>query len=208
MNRLAEYFQQKYYPDLSIEEVASAMGNPMVKENAIKHLHQNNYPDMDVNELANVAFQPNNFPSRTNIPVPSPFPVKENFKQKPLDFNFIRPNSDNMSNYTDVPKNANNPAPDPLINIIYQTALDQGNFSRGYNVGSELGTKYNNKTLGVINTGLEFVKTKTPILGDALINAGQEVISAIDKSIENKDKYKSRLDSRIKQLPKLPSKKK
>ena len=63
MNRLAEYFQQKYYPDLSIEDVASAMGNPMVKENAIKHLHQNNYPDMDVNELANVAFQPEAMPS-------------------------------------------------------------------------------------------------------------------------------------------------
>jgi hypothetical protein len=63
MNRLAQYFQQKYYPDLSIEQVANAMGNPMVKENALKHLHKNNYPDMDVNELANVAFQPETMPS-------------------------------------------------------------------------------------------------------------------------------------------------
>jgi hypothetical protein len=63
MNRLALYFQQKYYPDLSVEQVADAMGNPMVKENAIKHLHQNNYPDMDVNELASVAFQPEAMPS-------------------------------------------------------------------------------------------------------------------------------------------------
>lgn len=63
MNRLAQYFQQKYYPDLSIEEVAGAMNNPAIKENAIKHLHQNNYPDMDVNELASVAFQPEEMPS-------------------------------------------------------------------------------------------------------------------------------------------------
>jgi hypothetical protein len=63
MNRLAQYFQQKYYPDLSIEQVASAMENPMIKENALNHLHKNNYPDMDVNELASVAFQQEQMPS-------------------------------------------------------------------------------------------------------------------------------------------------
>lgn len=63
MNRLALYFQQNYYPDLSVEQVANAMENPVVKENALKHIIQNNYPDMDINELSSVVPQSEQMPS-------------------------------------------------------------------------------------------------------------------------------------------------
>jgi hypothetical protein len=136
----------------------------------------------------------------SELPKPSPFPAKTKIKYKKPNTNVVRLNSDNTSSYTDVPKNANNPAPDPLSNIIYQTVADQRSLPRAYNIGSEAIRGYNTVGAKAINAGLELVKSKTPIMGDVLANIAQEFVSAVDGSIEDKDKYKSRLDSKIRKF--------
>ena len=56
MDRIIDYFHKKYYPDLNIEEVASAMQHPLVQENAVRHIQQNHYPDMSVNQVASQIY--------------------------------------------------------------------------------------------------------------------------------------------------------
>ena len=58
MNRLIDYFHQKYYPDLDIEEVANAMAYPSIQESALTYVQQRHYPDMSIDDVASQVYSP------------------------------------------------------------------------------------------------------------------------------------------------------
>lgn len=141
-----------------------------------------------------------------NVPIPSPFPSKQNFKFKnyqDLKTLPVKLNSNNFSPYTNIPDKkiiGSEDYKDPLTNILNQTIADQTNLGRGYNVGSEILSSYENPYLKTINSGLELVKSKTPIIGDLLINTGQEALSGVDNYLKNNNNYNSRLHDKIKNM--------
>ena len=52
MDRIIDYFHKNYYPDMNVEDVASAMTDPAIQESALSHIQQMHYPDMSVEEIA------------------------------------------------------------------------------------------------------------------------------------------------------------
>lgn len=51
MNRIAQYYQQKFYPDLDISVVEEKLAQPEILEKAIVQLQQTHYPDMDTEQI-------------------------------------------------------------------------------------------------------------------------------------------------------------
>lgn len=51
MRKLAEYFQQKFYPDMDISVIEEKLSQPEVLDKAVAHVQQTHYPDMDVEQI-------------------------------------------------------------------------------------------------------------------------------------------------------------
>jgi hypothetical protein len=90
--------------------------------------------------------------------------------------------SDNTSSYTATHKNIKpeNRPREPINEIISQTLLDQVNVGKTYNGLEEIPKKYNTSTGKTINLGLEYIKTKTPIVGDLIANTLQTGVEIVD----------------------------
>lgn len=52
MDRLIDYFHRNYYPDMNVEDVASAMTDPAIQESALSHIQQMHYPNLSIEEVA------------------------------------------------------------------------------------------------------------------------------------------------------------
>ena len=52
MDRLIDYFHRNYYPDMNVEDIASAMTDPAIQESALSHIQQMHYPNLSVEEVA------------------------------------------------------------------------------------------------------------------------------------------------------------
>lgn len=56
MSKLLDFFHKKYYSDLPIEYVSSAMQKPEVLDKAINYVHANIYPDMKKDDMIQYYF--------------------------------------------------------------------------------------------------------------------------------------------------------
>lgn len=96
--------------------------------------------------------------------------------------NFQRLASDNTSSYTPPYKTIEpeDRAKEPFGDIVTQTFLDQLIVGKGYNGLQEIPKKYNTGTAKTINLGLEYMKTKTPFVGDLIANTLQTGVEMVD----------------------------
>lgn len=68
--------------------------------------------------------------------------------------------------------------PMPILNIGYQTAIDQFDMGKGINMANTFDDLIERPNIpNTLNSGLEFVKLGIPIVGDALVNTAQEAIT-------------------------------
>ena len=89
-----------------------------------------------------------------------------------------------FSNLTTTEYNEPNMPPpmiDPFVNTLYQTVLDQSEIGKGYNLANSANDFRKKKSLGTAtNLGAEFIKLGVPVVGDAVVNLGQEVVDSYD----------------------------
>lgn len=57
---LVDFFHKKYYPDLSVEQVAAAFGNPKVVDAAYNHVQKKYYPDLPPEKVKRIPIIVNN----------------------------------------------------------------------------------------------------------------------------------------------------
>lgn len=101
---LVEFFHKKYYPDLSVEQVAAAFGNPEVVDAAYNHVQKKYYPDLPPEKVKGFFgnfFNKQKRPEETISTIQpmgiKPLPISEFTVAPPTPiktFDFIKPQSE------------------------------------------------------------------------------------------------------------------